>query len=166
MRFWRIQALRRKQRQMILTVGVIGAVAAFAIFLVYPQIANASDIAFRQSWNAIAFETNDLTREYQAHEGRWKDGEYSNDEMAGIVDDYRPRYQSLISRANAIDTPDKYMESRELLAKSIETEMISNDHFKNYLLTGDESELRKSEDLLSLALKYSAEADAAVVAAG
>ncbi|MEM3159893.1 MAG: hypothetical protein QXJ74_03830 [Nitrososphaera sp.] len=158
--------MRKSQRQLILTAGVIGAVVAFAVLLVYPQIANASDIAFRQSWNAIAFETGDLTQEYQAHEGKWKAGGYSNEEMAGIVDDYRPRYQSLIARADAIDTPDKYAESRELLVKSIETEMISNDHFKNYLLTGDESELRKSEDLLSLSLKYSAEADAAVLAAG
>lgn len=151
---------------MILTVGVIGAVAAFAVLLVYPQIANASDVAFRQEWNAIAFETNDLTQEYQAHEGRWKSGGYSNEEMADIIDSYRPRYQSLIERAESIETPDKYAQSRELLVKAIDAEMISNDHFKNYVLTGDESELRKSEDLLSLSLKYSADADSAVVAAG
>ncbi len=162
----KIPALRRNQKQMILTVTVIGAVAAFAVLLVYPQIVNASDIAFRQQWNAIAFETNDLTQEYQAYEGTWKAGGYSNEEMAGIVDDYRPRYQSLIDRANVIETPDKYEQSRELLVKSIEAEMTSNHHFKNYLLTGDESELRKSEDLLSLSLRYSAEADAAVLAAG
>lgn len=136
------------------------------MLLVYPQIANANDIAFRQEWNAIAFETNDLTKEYQAHEGKWKTGQYSNEEMADIVDSYRPRYQSLIDRAEAIETPDKYMESRELMVKAIDAEMTSNDHFKNYLLTGNESEHRKSEDLLSLSLKYSADADAAVVAAG
>lgn len=158
--------MRRNQRQTILTAGVIGAVIAFAVLLVYPQIANANDIAFRQEWNAIAFETNDLTKEYQAHEGKWKTGQYSNEEMADIVDSYRPRYQSLIDRAEAIETPDKYMESRELMVKAIDAEMTSNDHFKNYLLTGSESEHRKSEDLLSLSLKYSADADAAVVAAG
>lgn len=164
--FWRIQALRRNQKQMVLTIGVIGAVAAFAVLLVYPQIANADDIAFRQSWNTIAFETNDLTREYQAHEGKWKAGGYGNEEMVSIVDDYKPRYQSLIDRAEAISTPEKYKQSRELLVKSIDAEMASNDHFKNYLLTGDEWELDRSEDLLSLSLKYSAEADAAVLAAG
>ena len=158
--------MRKNQKQTILTAGVIGAVGAFAVFLVYPQIANASDIAFRQSWNAIAFETNDLTKEYQAHEGKWKAGSYANEEMARIVDSYRPRYQSLVDRAEAIDTPEKYKESRDLLTKSIETEMVSNDHFKNYLLTGDERELDRSEDMLSLSLKYSAEADAAVLAAG
>ena len=158
--------MRRNQKQTILTAGVIGAVATFAVFLVYPQIANASDIAFRQSWNTIAFETNDLTQEYQAHEGKWKAGDYDNEEMADIVDSYRPRYQSLVDKAETVDAPDKYIESRDLLAKAIETEMVSNDHFKNYLLTGDENELRRSEALLSLSLKYSAEADAAVLAAG
>jgi hypothetical protein len=149
-----------------MTAGALGAVAVFAVLLVYPQIANASNVAFRQSWNAIAFETNDLTTEYQAHEGRWKAGGYTNEEMAEIVDSYRPRYQSLIDRAEAIDAPDKYKNSKDLLIKSIDSERISNDHFKNYLLTGNEGELRKAEELLSISLRYSAEADAAVLAAG
>lgn len=162
----RVWPLRRNQKQMILTASVIGAVAVFAVLLVYPQVVNAGDAAFRQQWNAIAFETNDLTREYQMHEGKWNAEEYSNEEMAGIVDEYRPRYQSLIDKAKTVETPDKYEESRELMVKSIEAEMQSNDHFKNYLLTGDEDELHQSEELLSLSLRYSAEADAAVVAAG
>ena len=151
---------------MIMTGGVIGVVVVFSALLVYPQIANAGDAAFRQSWNAIAFETNDLTREDQAHEGKWKSGEYTNQEMAEIVDTYSPRYKSLIEKAEAMDAPDKYQTSKDLLIKSIDSERISNEHLKNYLVTGNENELRKSEEILSLSLRYSAEADAAVLAAG
>lgn len=158
--------MRKNQKQAILTGSVIAAVAAFAVLLVYPQIAIANDIAFKQSWNVIKFEVNELTQEYQTHEGRWKAGEYTNEEMAGIVDSYRPRYQSLVEIAKAIETPDKYKEPRDLLVNSIDAERTSNDHFKNYLLTGDESELRKSEELLSLSLRYESEASAAMSAAG
>ncbi len=158
--------MRKNQKQAILTGSVIAAVAAFAVLLVYPQIAIASDIAFKQSWNVIKYEINELTQEYQGHEAKWKDGEYTNYEMAGIVDSYSPRYQSLVDRTEAIETPDKYKEPRDLLVNSIEAEKMSNDHFRNYLLTGDESELRKSEELLSLSLRYESEAAAAMSAAG
>lgn len=158
--------MRRKQRQTVLTAAVITAAGALVIFTVYPQVANARDVAFRQSWNAISFETVELTKEYQAEEGRWRAGQYDNATMAGIVDKYLPRYQALIDRAEALDTPDKYAESRELLVKAIRTERESNVHFKAYLLTGDEEEYDRSVDLVNLSLQYSAEADAAVRAAG
>lgn len=158
--------MRRKQRQVLLTAGVIAAVGALVTLAAYPQVAGARDSQFRQSWNAIAYEAVQLTGEYQAEEGRWRAGQYDNATMAGIVDNYLPRYQSLIDRAGALDTPDKYAESRELMVKAIRTEKESNEHFRAYLLTGDPAEYKKSVDLVNLSLQYSAEADAAVRAAG
>ena len=86
--------------------------------------------------------------------------------MAGIVDKYMPRYQSLIDRSNALETPERYTEARSLLVKAIQTEKDSNEHFKAYLLTGDKAEYQKTLDLFSLSLNYSAQADAAIKEAG
>jgi hypothetical protein len=158
--------MRRKQRQTMLAAGVLAAAGVLVALMAYPQIANARDVQFRQSWNAIAYETVELTKEYQAEEGKWKAGQYDNATMAGIVDRYLPRYQSLIDRAGALDTPEKYAESRDLLVKAIRTEKEGNEHFKAYLLTGDPKEYKRSVDLINLSLQYSAEADAAVRAAG
>jgi hypothetical protein len=156
----------KKQAPRILVIAGFAAIAALVGVMGMLYVSGAQNSAFKQSWDAIAFETVDLTRAYQAEEGKWNAGQYDNETMIGIIDDYMPRYQSLVDRAEALDTPEKYVQARDLLVKAIQTEKDSNEHFKTYLLTGDEEEREKRDDLFSLSLKYSAEADAAIAAAG
>lgn len=161
-----LQACVGKKAPRALVIAGFAGIAALVGVMVMLQVSSAQNSAFKQSWDAIAFETNALSQQYQAHEGKWLGQQYDNDTMIGIVDDYQPRYQELIDRAQALETPEKYANARDLLVKSIQTEKDSNEHFRNYLVTGDEEEYEKSSELLSLALKYSAEADAAISAAG
>lgn len=156
----------KKQAPRILVIAGFAAIAALIGVMVMLQVSSAQNSAFKQSWDTIAFETNALSQEYQMHEGRWLDGQYDNSTMIGIIDQYQPRYQQLIDRAEALETPEKYTEARRLLVLSIQTEKDSNEHFRNHLVTGDPEEYEESSELLSLALKYSAEADAAINAAG
>lgn len=156
----------KKQAPRVLVIAGFAAIAALVGVMAVLYVSGAQNSAFKQSWDAIAFETNALSQEYQAHEGKWLARQYDNSTMIGIVDDYQPRYQTLIDRAQSLETPEKYTDARDLLVKSIQTEKDSNGHFRNYLVTGDLEEYEKSSELLSLALKYSGEADAAINAAG
>lgn len=148
---------------------VIAGFAAIAVLvgiMVSLQVSNAQNGEFKQKWDNIAFDAIALTQQYQAEEGKWKAGQYDNATMAGIVDKYMPRYQSLIDRANSLETPQRYADAHSLLVKALQTEKDSNEHFKAYLLTGNKAEYEKTLDLFSLSLKYSAEADAAIKEAG
>lgn len=147
-------------------IGGFAAIGGLVIFIVILQVSSAQNATFKQKWDGIAYDSIALTKEYQAQESKWVAKQYDNKTMAGIVDSYMPRYQQLIDRANAMETPDKYAESRGLMVKAIQTEKDSNEHFKTFLLTGDHEEYKKVQDLTSLSLKYSAEADEAVKAAG
>lgn len=158
--------LGSRQFQRAAVIGGFVAIGAIVAFMVVMQVSAAQSAAFKQSWNSVKAQANTLTGEYQAEEGRWKAGQHDNAAMAGIVDAYLPRYQQLIDSAEAIETPDRYIESRDLLVKSLEAEKSSNEHFKEYLLTGDEDEYKKASDLLSLSLKHEAESSAAMSAAG
>ncbi len=143
--------------------AAIGIIVAAMVFL---QVANARNAAFKQAWDGIAFDTITLTQDYQAEEGKWRAKQYDNDTMAGVVDQFLPKYQALIDRANALDTPERYTQARDLLVKAIDTEKQSNEHFRAFLVTGDQSEYERSSDMFSLSLQYSADADAAIKAAG
>jgi hypothetical protein len=148
---------------------VIAGFAAIAVLvgiMVSLQVSNAQNGEFKQKWDNIAFDAIALTQQYQAEEGKWKAGQYDNATMAGIVDKYMPRYQSLIDRANSLETPQRYADAHSLLVKALQTEKDSNEHFKAYLLTDNKAEYEKTLDLFSLSLKYSAEADAAIKEAG
>lgn len=157
---------RKKQASRVVMIAGFGAIALLVAVMVMLQVSNAQNGVFKQKWDTIAYDSIALTQQYQAEEGKWKAGHYDNATMAGIVDKYMPRYQSLIDRANALETPERYSEARGLMVKAIQTEKDSNEHFKAYLLTGDKAEYNKELDLFSLSLNYSAEADAAIKEAG
>jgi hypothetical protein len=156
----------KKQTQRMLVIAGFAAIGIIVAAMVFLQVASAKNAAFKQGWDSIAFDTISLTREYQAEEGKWRAKQYDNNAMAGIVDRYLPKYQALIDRANALDTPERYVQARDLLVKAIDTEKQSNEHFREFLVTGDQSEYERSIDLFSLSLQYSADADAAIKAAG
>jgi hypothetical protein len=158
--------VRKNRVSRFVAIAGFAAIAVLIGIMVMLQVSNAQNDEFKQKWNGIALDSIALTREYQAEEGKWKAGQYDNATMAGIVDKYMPRYQSLIDRSNALETPERYTEARSLLVKAIQTEKDSNEHFKAYLLTGDKTEYQKTLDLFSLSLNYSAQADASIKEAG
>ncbi|HEX2014331.1 MAG TPA: hypothetical protein VLA68_03805 [Nitrososphaera sp.] len=157
---------KRKQANRIITYAGIGAIAAVVGFMGYLQVEASRNNEFKKSIDMIAADTIALTKEYQLEEGKWKNNEYDNSTMIAIVDRYQPRYQELIERAESLETPDRYKAAKAFLIKSVESEKESNEHFKNYLLTGDPEEYEKVVDLTSLSLQYGAEYDAAMNAAG
>jgi len=156
----------KKRASHIVTFGGIGVIAAVVGFMVFLQVENSRNNEFKKSIDAIATDTISLTREYQAEEGKWMAKEYDNATMINKVDGYLPRYQDLIDRANALETPEKYVLAKGFLIKSLESEKQSNEHFRNHLDTGDLKEYERSVDLFSLSLQYSAEYDATISTAG
>ena len=156
----------RKQTSRIITYGGIGAIAVLIVFMVLLQVQTSKNNDFKKSIDVIASDAVALTQEYQAEETKWTKKQYDNSTMITIVDNYLPRYQQLIDRANALDTPDRYKEARAYLVSAIESEEESNEHFRNYLATGNQSEYERSSDLLTKSLSESASYDAAIRAAG
>ncbi len=150
----------------MITYGGVAAIAAIVGFMVFLQVEAARNNEFRKAIDGIALDTIALTQEYQAEEGKWNEKQYDNSTMIGVIDSYQPRYQEILDRAQALETPDRYKVARENLVKAVEAEMQSNQHFRNYLANGDPAEYRKSIDLFSRSLQYSADYDAAIVAAG
>jgi hypothetical protein len=118
-----------------------------------------------RSIDTIAVDAIELTREYQAEEGRWSKKQLDNKTMIEIIDQYDPRYQAIVDRANQLDVPQRYEAARDLLVKAVGSEKQSNLHLRNHIATGSQSEYEKAIDLVSLSLQYSADYDAAMKAA-
>jgi hypothetical protein len=110
----------------------------------------------------IASDTVVLSRQYQAEEGKWVNKQYDNKTMINIVNNYLPRYQALIDKAKALDTPDKFKSAQGFLVSAIQTEKESNEHFRNYLISDNSTEYKVSSDLLSKSLADSANYDSAI----
>lgn len=156
----------RKRTSRIITIGGIAVITALVAFMVFLQVEASRNNDYKRAFEQIVVDTNALTQQYQAEEGRWLAKEYDNSTMIAIVDQYLPRYQGLVDRAESLDTPERYKEAHGYLVSSINSEKKSNEHFRNYLATGDQSEYDKSLLMLNKSFADSARADAAIKAAG
>ncbi|AFU58452.1 hypothetical protein Ngar_c15180 [Candidatus Nitrososphaera gargensis Ga9.2] len=158
---------RKKRTSRIITIGGIAVIGALVAFMVALQVEAARNNEFRRSIDQIAFDTIALTQEYQKVEEKWMENPQDNNStITSTFEQYKLRYQQLIDRAEGLDTPDKYKTAKSHLIKAIELEMQSNQHFYNYLISGDDSEREKAGELASQSLVSSAEYDAAIRAAG
>ncbi len=158
--------MKRKQKSRIITIGGIVAIAVLVGFMISLQVEVMRNNKFKRGFEKIVIDVNTLTQQYQGEESKWLAKNYNNSTMISVVNLYLPKYQELIDRAEALDTPERYKESQGYLVSAIESEKQSNEHFRNYLVTHDKQEYDRSSDLLTKSLTDSANADAAIKAAG
>jgi hypothetical protein len=110
---------------------------------------------FHQSYERLINDSHLLTQSYQGEIGKWLSKQNNNNTMIKITDNYLPKFQKLIDRAESLKpTADNYNQAKGLYIKSLQSEMESYRHFRNFLTTGNHIEDEKSTQLLSDALRY------------
>jgi hypothetical protein len=154
----------RKQTRRLITFGGIAIIGALIAFMVLLQVEASRNNEFKRAFEKIVIDTSALTQEYTAQEEKWLSRD--NNTMVQVIDQYLPKYDQLIERSKALNTPEKYKSAQEDLVSAIDLERQSYQHFRNYLMTGNASEYGISSDMISRSLEESINADAAIKAAG
>ena len=134
---------------------------AFTVFL---QIETSRNNDFKSAFEKIVVDTNALTQQYTAEENKLLPKD--NNTLIQVIDQYLLRYDQLIDRAKALNGPEKYNSAKESLISTIQLERDSYQHFRNYLVTANQSEYQQSSDLITMSLQQSINADAAIKEAG
>lgn len=119
--------------------------------------------AFEDAFIGLVNDTRSLSIAYQDEIAKLQSGVYDNQTFVTITDLYLQMYQQLLDRANALNQstvalPTNYSKAIGLYSESIRSEMMSQEHFRNYLATGDLSENERSLELLTDSLRYEIEA--------
>jgi len=148
----------------LITFGGIAIIGVLIAFMVFLQVEASRNNEFKRAFEKIVIDTNALTQEYTKQEDQWLSRD--NNTMIQVIDQYLPKYDMLVERAKTLDTPEKYISAQEYLVSTIDLERQSYQHFRNYLVTGDEGEYTMSSDMISRSLEQSVNADAAIKAAG
>jgi hypothetical protein len=144
---------RSKVAVIIAMVAIVLGVGAF--YLVSSSFISTQ--SFASSFQDIVDETGLLAHDYDTQVQKWERGDLSNETMASITDTYLPKYQALINRTNALQTPAGYENVTRLYARSIESELKSSIQFREYLLTGNKTGSEASMQSLSDAFRYEME---------
>jgi hypothetical protein len=113
--------------------------------------------SFHKSYEILVNDSNKLTQSYQNEIAKWQSKQYDNKTMISVTDNYLPKFQQLVNRAKALQPGNsnlKYIQARDLYIKSLQSEIESYKHFRNFLVSGNSLENEKSTEFLSDALKY------------
>jgi hypothetical protein len=110
---------------------------------------------FHESYEMFINDSHLLTQSYQKEIGKWQSKQYDNKTMISVTDNYLPKFQKLVNRAEALQPiTEKYLQAKDLYIKSLQSEIESYKHFRTFLITGNNTEDDISTQLLSNALKY------------
>lgn len=146
---------KKRRRSVIIAISGIGIIAVIVYLIVILQLQNIRNQSFIESYESLVSKAHMLTQSYQNEVGKWQAKQYDNKTMISITNDYLPRYKGLVNESNTLNPATKqYQNAAELYTKSIELELESNIHFRNYLSTGKLAENETSSRLLSDALRY------------
>ena len=118
------------------------------------SLAQDSTTSFVNSFEKVVNESHNLTQSYQHEAGRWKTHQYDNKTMISITNNYLLKYETLVNESKALRPPKQYQNATELYTKSLESELQSYTHFRNYLSTNNAAENQLSTKLLSDAFRY------------
>jgi hypothetical protein len=111
--------------------------------------------SFHVAYETLINDSHSLTQRYQSEIGKWQSKHYDNKTMILITDKYLPEFQKLVNRGQDLKpTTAKYLQAKDLYIKSLQSEIGSYMHFRNFLVTGNKTEDNISTQLLSNALKY------------
>jgi hypothetical protein len=111
--------------------------------------------AFHESYVMLINNSHLLTQSYQKEIGKWQTKQYDNKTMTSVTDNYLPKFQQLVYKAEALQANNgKYIQALDLYIKSLQSEIESYKHFRNFLVSGNISENEVSTQLLSDAFRY------------
>jgi hypothetical protein len=114
---------------------------------------------FEESFAKLVNDTRSLSLSYQDEIGKWQLNQHDNGSMISITNEYLQKFQQIAERVQELIPPSEgYGRALDLFAKSIQSEMASHIHFRNFLATGNLKEDERSIQLFSDAFKYEKEA--------
>jgi hypothetical protein len=164
-----IQRIHRTKDSM----SLIGLSSLIILAFTIITFSNPSQLSFAQnstsfvsSFEKLVKKTNILSESYHNETGKFAKGQINNRTMISITDNYLPKFQSLVNESKALQPPKQFQNATDLYTKSLESELQSNTHFRNYLSTNNSTENKLSSKLLSDAFNYEIEAFKKLKASG
>jgi hypothetical protein len=145
-------------RLLTLSSLLIGLALTTTTFSSSTPITFAQDVkSYVDSFENLGKEVRNLTQSYHNETGKYGNSQVDNETKITITDNYKPKYESMINKAKALQTPEQLQNVTDQYIKSLESELQSNNHFRNYLATNNATEYELSKKLFSDSLVYEIE---------
>ena len=138
---------------------VIAAVAILIIgsIIAYNYSADQTKQKGFQFGNELAQIQQDVTElqiKFYSEKTKWDEGDISKEELLIHYEDHLDKFEQVIYRYDALETPELFKSSVELFKISSQTQLESDVEFIKWIMTGDESAKIRSDAQIQEAYEY------------
>jgi len=134
-------------------VGVI--IVAMSIFFVYSSDqAKMRGEAFGKALEFIQEDLRKLTHSFDSKVSMFKQGNIGKDMFLEFAEKHEREMEKIILRYDNLQIPQTFVSSVELFKLSSETQLESDKHMMEWIMTGDETARIRSDSLLQQSFEY------------
>jgi len=136
-----------------IAVGVI--IIGMTIFFVYSSDqAKERGMAFGMALEFIQEDLRKLTHSFDSKVSMFKQGDISKDEFLEFTEKHEREMEKIVLRYDNLQIPQSFVSSVELFKLSSETQLESDKHMMEWIMTGDETARIRSDSLLQQSFEY------------
>ena len=139
--------------QIAITLGVI-TIAGVILVNYYLDQTKLSGQRFGDQLAQIQLDLKNETQSFDGHLTQYKNEQISKDQMLKITDDHVKAVQNILPRYDELKAPDLFTPSLQLFRLSTETQIQSDNALREYIVTGNNATMEKSDQLLQQSFQY------------
>ena len=102
----------------------------------------------------IQQEVKDLQVKFYSEKTKWEEGDITKQELLEFYDIHLNEFNQIISKYDALNAPELFESSVELLKLSSETQLSSDSEYIKWIETGDESAKVRSDTQFQESVEY------------
>ena len=137
------------------SVGILAILIGITIYYFYSaDQGQMRGLQFGNELQAIQEELKAEQAEYYSKVSMWEENSISKEEISQISDLHLVKMNNIISKYADLQIPDTFSGAVKLFKLSTESQLESDIHLINWIVTGDESEKIRSDELLQQAFEY------------
>jgi hypothetical protein len=138
-------------------MAIAGGVITIALVILVNYYLDQTKLSGQRFGDQLAQIQQDLKNEtlsFDAHLTQYKSGQISKDQMLKITDEHIKAVQNILPRYDELKAPDLFAPSLQLFRLSTETQIESDNTLREWIITGNNATMEKSDQLLQQSFQY------------
>jgi len=146
---------KKKQTTVYAAIAVGVIIIALSIFFVYSNDqAKERGKAFGKALEFIQDDLRKLTHSFDSKVSMFKQGDIDKEIFLEFAEKHEREMEKIILRYDNLQIPQTFVSSVELFKLSSETQLESDKHMMEWIMTGDETARIRSDSLLQQSFEY------------
>jgi hypothetical protein len=140
-----------------LQIAIAGGVITIALVILVNYYLDQTKLSGQRFGDQLAQIQQDLKNEtlsFDTHLTQYKSGQISKDQMLKITDDHIKAVQNFLPQYDQLKAPDLFAPSLQLFRLSTETQIESDNTLREWIVTGNNATMEKSDQLLQQSFQY------------